>query len=86
MLARDQFVKDLRDVSLRRELKSLVRQRPLISFLELRREAIRWVEEGEKIPGHTRAGLHHCGADVNVDGACHVVRGGNGSELSVLTI
>lgn len=45
-LVRDQFVEYVRDVLLQRELKSIVRQNPSISFLDLRQEAIRWAEEG----------------------------------------
>ena len=81
-LVRDQFMEHVRDVSLRRELKSIVRQRPLISFLLLRQEAIKWVEEGERPSGQTRAGLHHCGVDV--EGSCHALGVGKGSEFSAL--
>ncbi len=81
---KDQFLDHMREVSLQRELKSLIRQRLSISFLALRQEAIRWVEEGERPSGHTRAGLHHCGVDVDVEGACYAVGAGTRSELSVL--
>ncbi len=40
-LVRDQFVEHVRDVALCRELKSIVRQNPLISFLALRQEALK---------------------------------------------
>lgn len=50
-LVRDQFVECVCDVSLRRVLKSIVRQNPSISFLALGQEAIRWAEEGERLPG-----------------------------------
>ena len=83
-LVRDQFLEHVRDVSLRRELKSIVRQRPSISFLALRQEAIKWVEEGERPSGQTRASLHHCGIDVDVEGSCRAVGVGKGPELSVL--
>ena len=43
-----------------------------------------WVEEGEESSRQTRAGLHHCGVDVNFEGACHTVRVGKGSEFSIL--
>lgn len=74
----------VRDVSLRRELKSIVRSNPQVSFISLRREAIRWVEEGERPSGQARVGLHHCEIDVNVEGACRVVTAGKGLELSTL--
>jgi len=35
ILVRDQFVEHVYDVFLRRELKSIIRQRPSISFLAL---------------------------------------------------
>ena len=44
---RDQFAEGVRDHTLRRELKRLVRQTPEVSLLDLRKEAIRWVEEGQ---------------------------------------
>lgn len=46
---RDQFVEHVKDVTLRRELKRFVRQNPCCSLLEVRGEAIRWVEEGEMV-------------------------------------
>lgn len=77
-LVRDQFV-----VSLRRELKSIVRQNPSISFLALGQEAIRWAEEGERPSGQTRVGLNHIEVD-DVEGVCHAVGVGRGYECSVL--
>ncbi|XP_073786453.1 uncharacterized protein [Danio rerio] len=44
---RDQFVEHVSDVTLRRELKRFVRQKPSCSLIDVRGEAIRWVEEGE---------------------------------------
>ncbi|XP_051733814.1 uncharacterized protein LOC127503750 [Ctenopharyngodon idella] len=46
---RDQFVEHVRDVTLRRELKRFVRQKPSCSLLDVRGEAIRWMEEGEMV-------------------------------------
>lgn len=43
---RDQFCENVNDYALRRELKRLVRDRPACTLLEVRKEAIRWVEEG----------------------------------------
>jgi len=73
ILVRDQIVENVHDVSLRRELKSSIRQHPSISFLALRQEAIKWVEEGERPLRQTRLGLHRCWVDVKVEGACHAV-------------
>ena len=46
-LLRDQFCEQVRDHALRRELKKMVRQNQEISLLDIRKEAIRWVEEGQ---------------------------------------
>ncbi|XP_039525224.1 uncharacterized protein LOC120477621 [Pimephales promelas] len=45
-LLRDQFVEHVADSALRRELKQLVRRQPSATLLEVRREAIRWEQEG----------------------------------------
>lgn len=84
ILVRDQFVEHVRDVSLRRELKSIVRNDPQVSFIALRHQAIRWVEEGEHPSGQARVGFHHGEVDVNVEGACRAVTAGKGLELSTL--
>ena len=47
VLLRDQFCENVRDHMLRRELKRMVRQDEELSMLDVRREAIRWVEEGQ---------------------------------------
>lgn len=52
VLLRDQFVKNITEGSLRRELKQLVRRQPAASLLEIRAEAIRWEREG--LPGGVR--------------------------------
>ncbi|KAL0154049.1 hypothetical protein M9458_050649 [Cirrhinus mrigala] len=44
---RDQFIEFVRDNMLRRELRRQVRLDPTLSFLDARKEALRWVEEGE---------------------------------------
>ncbi|XP_076851377.1 uncharacterized protein LOC143502078 [Brachyhypopomus gauderio] len=49
---RDQFCENVRDHTLRRELKRLVRDDEDLSILDVRREAIRWLEEGQ--PGRDR--------------------------------
>lgn len=83
-LVRDQFVEHVRDVALRRELKSIVRQNPLISFLALRQEAINWAEEGERPAGQARVGLYHQSIDFNVEGSCNSMGTGKGLDLSAL--
>ena len=45
-LLRDQFVEHVFDHGLRRELKRFMRLSPTSTFLEVRKEAIRWVDEG----------------------------------------
>ena len=47
MLLRDQFCENVRDHMLRRELKRMVRHNRALSLLDVRKEAIRWVEEGQ---------------------------------------
>ncbi|KAK0155123.1 hypothetical protein N1851_002542 [Merluccius polli] len=47
MVLRDQFCENVRDPMLRRELKKLVRANVSSSLLDVRREATRWVEEGQ---------------------------------------
>ncbi|KAG9282680.1 hypothetical protein AMEX_G1371 [Astyanax mexicanus] len=70
---RDQFIEHLRDAVLRRELRRQVRLDPALTFLAIRSEAIRWVEEGESVTTH-RARAHslctytaavECGAGAN---------------------
>lgn len=46
-LLRDQFVEHVLDPALRRELKRLVRLHPGYTLLDVRREAIRWEQEGQ---------------------------------------
>ncbi len=62
-LLRDQFVENVSDNTLRRELKQLVRRSPNSTLLEVRSEAIRWEREGT--PGGSRGRSHsvptaHC--------------------------
>lgn len=44
---RDQFVENVRDKMLRRELKQFIRLNPGSRFLDVRRESFRWVDDGE---------------------------------------
>lgn len=46
ILLRDQFAEHVFDNGLRRELKRFVRLNPGSTFLQVRKEAIRWVDEG----------------------------------------
>lgn len=47
MVLRDQFCENVQDHTLCRELKRLVRQNSSLTLLDLRKEAMRWVEEGQ---------------------------------------
>jgi len=44
----DQFCDSERDLGLRRDLKKMVTTQPSSTFLEVREEAIKWVEEEER--------------------------------------
>lgn len=56
VLLRDQFVENVLDSALRRELKQLVRRQPTVTLLDVRGEAIRWEREGT--PGGARGRSH----------------------------
>lgn len=47
MVLRDQFCENVQNHTLRRELKRLVRQDYSLNLLDLRKEAMCWVEEGQ---------------------------------------
>lgn len=47
LVLRDQFCENVNDPTLRRELKKLVRDNESWTILDVRREATRWVEEGQ---------------------------------------
>ncbi|KAL2086083.1 hypothetical protein ACEWY4_017142 [Coilia grayii] len=47
LVLRDQFCENVNDSTLRRELKKLVRDNAEWTILDVRREATRWVEEGQ---------------------------------------
>ncbi|KAK0155373.1 hypothetical protein N1851_002277 [Merluccius polli] len=55
-LLRDQFVENVIEGSLRRELKQAVRRQPVVTLLEIRAVAIRWEREG--LPGVVRGRSH----------------------------
>lgn len=56
VLLRDQFVEQVLNSSLRRELKQLVRRQPTSTLLDVRAEAIQWEREG--LPGGARGRSH----------------------------
>ncbi|KAK0135597.1 hypothetical protein N1851_028547 [Merluccius polli] len=58
---RDQFIEHVKDIMLKRELRRHMRLHPNSSFLDIRREALRWVEEGEHIP-KLRSRAYSCNA------------------------
>lgn len=62
-LIRDQFVEGVKDNMLRRELKCLVRLDSTKTFLNIRSEALRWTEEGER-PSQARARAYSCDTHV----------------------
>lgn len=84
-MLRDQFVEQVLDCALRRELKQLVRRQPTATLLEVRSEAIRWEHEGR--PGGARGRSHSlpsvCGIQYGVQGSPPVLaRSPQVSELS----
>ncbi len=48
MAIRDQFIEDIRDASLRRDLRKLVRDKPESRLIEVRDEALMWSLEDPK--------------------------------------
>nr|XP_021327606.1 uncharacterized protein LOC110438779 [Danio rerio] len=52
ILLRDQFVENVNDCTLRRELKQFVRRQPTATLVDVRGEALRWEREG--MPGGAR--------------------------------
>ncbi|XP_076839956.1 uncharacterized protein LOC143484854 [Brachyhypopomus gauderio] len=84
LLVRDQFVEHVRDGMLRRELKRSIRSNPDMSFLDIRSEAIRWVEEGDHA-ATPRARAYSCDTQVEVRGGCSQVGlGASAGELIAL--
>lgn len=83
IVIRDQFCENVRDPMLRRELKRLVRSRETMSLLEVRREAIQWVEEGQTSrEKQVRPSPHTC--EVQVTPNCEVPCVQPSSELMEL--
>lgn len=83
VLLRDQFIENVIDGSLRRELKQLVRRQPTVLLLDVRAEAIRWEREG--MPGGARGRSHSVpsvtGLQCNVQTAPPVAGPPQASEL-----
>ncbi len=48
VVIRDHFAEYVRDNMLRRELKRLIRSQPSMSFINVRSEALRWSDDGER--------------------------------------
>ncbi|XP_076847994.1 uncharacterized protein LOC143493459 [Brachyhypopomus gauderio] len=55
VLLRDQFVEQVSEGALRRDLKSFIRVKPLATLIEVRKEAIRWEREGSAEPPRPRS-------------------------------
>lgn len=82
VLLRDQFVEHVRDGGLRRELKRAIRRQPTATLIDVRKQAIRWEQEGMTEAPRARSFSLPSGAErpVGLTGAsCSVttdVRGG----------
>lgn len=63
VLVRDQFIENVLDTALRRELKQLVRQTPMLSMLQVRAAALCWEREG-------RPTVDHRGRSYSVPSVC----------------
>lgn len=62
VLLRDQFVEHVCDGALRRELKRAIRRRPMATLIDIRKQAIRWEQEGMTEPPRARSfSLPSCG-------------------------
>ncbi len=84
---RDQFCENVRDQALRRELMRLVRQDGGLSLLDVRREAIRWVEEGQPArERYTRHAVQSCEAQVTASSEAVVAKLSDLTELKALVL
>lgn len=63
-LLRDQFNEYVLDGALRRELKQMVRRKPMATLLDVRREAMRWEREG--LPGGMRGRSHSVPSAIDI--------------------
>ncbi len=77
VVIRDHFAEYVRDNMLRRELKRLIRSQPSMSFINVRSEALRWSDDGER-PSLPRIRAYSC--DTHID-ACEL--GVNSSAVTV---
>lgn len=73
VLLRDQFVEHVCDCTLRRELKQLIRREPTCTLIEVRKEAIRWEQEGR--PDGPRARSYSLPSGGFPLASCAVTRG-----------
>lgn len=82
---RDQFTEHVRDNMLKRELKRHVRRHPDSSFLDIRSEAVRWVEEGENA-NKLRPRAYSCSAQgtLECEADLNAVSAKSNTELSEL--
>lgn len=78
-LLRDQFIENVLDDTLRRELKKQVATAPEMSFVSLRSIAIKWGEEA-RTGGKARARAYSCDAYMQVEGG-----GGDVNAVSAKT-
>ena len=82
IILRDQFCENVRDHMLRRELKRLVRERGSLTLLDVRSEAIWWVEEGQ--PSRDKQVRQPPVCEAQVTTSCDAVAVGPLSELAEL--
>ncbi len=84
---RDQFCENVRDHTLRRELMRLVRQDGSLSILDARREAIRWVEEGQPTrERYTRQAVQNYEAQVTTSSEAVTAKLSDLTELKALVL
>ena len=83
-LLRDQFVEQVLDSTLRRELKQFVRSQPTATLLDVRGEAIRWEREGlpSAFRGRSNSVPSISGIQYGVQGAHSVASIPHSSEMS----
>lgn len=84
VLLRDQFVEQVGDNTLRRELKQFVRRQPTATLLDVRGEAIRWEREGlsSVVRGRSNSVPSISGIQYGVQGAHPVACVPPSSEMS----
>lgn len=82
-LLRDQFVEQVLDSTLRRELKQFVRSQPTATLLDVRGEAIRWEREGlpSAFRGRSNSVPSISGIQYGVQGAHSVANFPHSSEM-----